>query len=86
MGWQHKDIISVLEAKRKARDAVYHQEKIRVAVCLAVICYSSLIIVNFCLPVFVPLVLNGRFLQKLKTQAAKQVPAEIQQTLAKLGY
>jgi hypothetical protein len=35
MGWQHQDIIGVLEAKRKARDTVYHAEKIRVAVCFS---------------------------------------------------
>ena len=73
MGWQHKDIVSVLEAKRKARDAVYYQEKLKAAVCAQII-----IVVTFHKPLFA--------MQKAKTAAAKQVPAEIQQTLAKLGY
>jgi hypothetical protein len=42
MGWQHQDIVSVLEAKRKARDAVYYKEKVRVAVCSPFVLFTEM--------------------------------------------
>ena len=71
VGWNRKSIIDTLEAKRKARGAAYHAEKAKLAVSANI-----------------PGVEAGltSFLQGLKAQAEKKVPAEVTQALAKLGY
>jgi hypothetical protein len=87
VGWKHRDIIGVMEQKRKAEAKVYYDEKLKLAV--RVLLDTSVLFTRIVSRNMPKLTLNPRawmHLQKLKAQAAAQVPAEITQTLAKYGY